>query len=200
MRLKHSMACRRPVELSPQINPMIPTPGHGALPSGHATEAFMVAHILAELSKDLEAAVYDQENGAANATSGASSRPKRIWRHQLMRQAARISTNRVIAGVHFPVDGVAGQVLGTAIAEYFLVRACGTGEWFTGWKFVGDAFGDRDHDWVEIDRILTGEAVQTDYLSKRKRCHIPADDLGRGETIPGPMNWLWKKAKEEWVV
>ena len=39
MRFKHALACRRPVEMSPQLQPMIQTPGHGSLPSGHATEA-----------------------------------------------------------------------------------------------------------------------------------------------------------------
>ena len=39
MRFKHGFACQRPVELSPQVQPMIPTPGHATWPSGHATEA-----------------------------------------------------------------------------------------------------------------------------------------------------------------
>jgi hypothetical protein len=55
----------------------------------------MVAHVLSELFRDKEAAVYGKDN--------------RVWRRQLMRQAARIATNRVIAGVHFPVDSAAGQ-------------------------------------------------------------------------------------------
>ena len=46
MWIKHALACRRPVEFSPQIQPMILTPGHGSLPSGHATEAFVVAFVM----------------------------------------------------------------------------------------------------------------------------------------------------------
>ena len=50
---------------------------------------------------------------------------------QLQRLAARISINRVIAGVHFPVDAVAGQRMGQALGEYFVMRSglCGCTSW-----------------------------------------------------------------------
>ena len=43
---------------------------------------------------------------------------------QLDLQARRFSVNRVVAGVHFPIDAPAGQMLGTSLGEYFLAR-CG---------------------------------------------------------------------------
>lgn len=49
MRLKHGFASQRPVELSPQIQPMIPTPGHATWPSGHATEAYLTCALLQAL-------------------------------------------------------------------------------------------------------------------------------------------------------
>ena len=40
-----------------------------------------------------------------------------------MNQAARIAINRTVAGVHFPVDSMAGQLLGLTVAEYFIKRS-----------------------------------------------------------------------------
>ena len=51
MRFKHALACWRPVEYNAQVQPMITTPGHGSFPSGHATQAYAVAHVLKALLK-----------------------------------------------------------------------------------------------------------------------------------------------------
>lgn len=99
MRLKHEFACARPVERSPQIQPMIPTPGHASWPSGHGTEAFAVAALLQAL-----------------LPQGAS------YREQLERQAARIAVNRTVAGLHYPVDTAVGRLLGAALADLFVAR------------------------------------------------------------------------------
>jgi membrane-associated phospholipid phosphatase len=127
MRVKHALACRRPTEYSPQIQPMIPTPGHGSLPSGHATESFAAAFVFYALIV---------------AVNG--SKPAVEMKHtfvQLMRIAERIAINRTVAGVHFPADSVAGMVLGQTLAEFYLAR-CGAGKvWsrtFDGRGFEGD--------------------------------------------------------------
>ena len=39
MRFKHELACWRPADYSFQVQPMITTPGHGSLPSGHCTQS-----------------------------------------------------------------------------------------------------------------------------------------------------------------
>ena len=65
MRFKQALACRRPIEMSPQLQPMIQTPGHGSLPSGHATEAFIVAHVLWSL--------VDAADAGQDSSTGSSS-------------------------------------------------------------------------------------------------------------------------------
>ncbi len=87
-----------------EVQPMITTPEHGAFPAGHAAQAYAVACVLERL---LQLAPAD---------------PRAV---QLQRIAARISINRVIAGVHYPVDLMAGRVLGQALGEYFVARCVG---------------------------------------------------------------------------
>jgi hypothetical protein len=103
MRFKHALGCRRPVDYSAQVQPIITTPLHGCYPMGHAVQAYMQARMLQTLA------------------GWPDVHPRTV---QLQRQAQRISTNRIVAGVHFPVDGIAGQVMGESLAEYFLA-ACG---------------------------------------------------------------------------
>jgi membrane-associated phospholipid phosphatase len=101
MRFKHALACPRPSDYLPSIQPIIPVPLHGSLPSGHATEAFTVVHLLEQLLPH----------------------GKRI-RDSLQRLAERTSINRTVAGVHFPIDSQAGRMLGQSLGEY-LVCLCG---------------------------------------------------------------------------
>ena len=68
-RIKHALNCPRAMLFSDQIQPIIQTPGHGALPSGHATEAFTIATVLTHL---LETA--DAVNQNASTASPASER------------------------------------------------------------------------------------------------------------------------------
>jgi hypothetical protein len=105
MSLKHQASERRPVERNSRVFPIIATPGHGSLPSGHATMAALYAELLATL-------LYQND-------------PERCG--QLERLARRIAFNRVVAGVHFPMDSVAGHALGRCIALNLISAAHGAG-------------------------------------------------------------------------
>jgi len=113
MRFKQAMAVTRPIDLSTEIQPIIPTPSHSAYPSGHATEAYMIAYTLPSL---LAATVNSAGVVAVNANRRGA------YEDQLKAQAKRIAVNRTVAGVHFPIDSYAGSVLAQSLAEYFLYR------------------------------------------------------------------------------
>ena len=100
MALKNDVAAWRPVQRAPTVLPVIPTPAHGALPSGHATMAALTAEVLSQL------------------LFGGDQKHPRV--QQLDRLARRIAFNRVVAGVHFPVDSAAGYALGLQLAGHFV--------------------------------------------------------------------------------
>jgi membrane-associated phospholipid phosphatase len=105
MALKHGVAARRPVQCSSLVMPVIATPGHGSLPSGHATTSAMQAELL-------KALLYP--GGGSFAKHQAT---------QLDRLVRRIAFNRVVAGVHFPLDSLVGYALGTQLARLLLGMA-----------------------------------------------------------------------------
>ncbi len=105
MALKHELAALRPVQHAPSVMPVIPTPAHGALPSGHATMAALTAEILTQL-----------------LLKGGQKHPRAA---PLDRLARRIAFNRVVAGVHFPLDSAVGYVLGRQLAGHFVGWATG---------------------------------------------------------------------------
>jgi hypothetical protein len=174
MRVKHALACFRPNELSPQVQPIILTPGHGTFPSGHSTENHMIARILWEfLGKSSDVG------------------------EQLMRAASRIAVNRTVAGVHFPVDTAAGQVLGLALGRYFIQRATG-GSQFNAWRFDGERYpGKRDFDFHKFYNTTSGAeqpdpAVDPPYIdSIASQPAPPRSDI---------LGWLWDEAQAEWVI
>ena len=170
MRLKHAFACLRPDELSPQIQPMIPTPGHGAWPSGHATEIYMTATVLGAL---VPAPVINTET-----------------RVQLDRLAARVAVNRTVAGVHYPVDSAAGRLLGTALGEFFAARCGVVGDvlcrTFNGTAFHGAQGAVQDFD----PRVsLNGGAP---YYAQAAQ--------GTAVVVSPLLQFLWKEAAGEWQV
>ena len=75
MRFKHALACRRPNEYSPQVQPMILTPGHGTLPMGHATETFIMAFVLWQLLTRSGVGPYTARAGACSFSAWPRASP-----------------------------------------------------------------------------------------------------------------------------
>jgi membrane-associated phospholipid phosphatase len=169
MRFKHALACWRPVDLSAQVQPIITTPGHGSLPSGHATQAYAVAQVLSSLR---------------GFTAGSP-------RHeQLQRLSARIATNRVIAGVHFPVDSLAGRLLGQALGEYVVARCAASGGQWLPRGFDGRALAD----WSGTDLQPMLQPLDSGSPPFYQSLDSPASCL------PTPLlsQWVWQQAHGEW--
>ena len=189
MRMKHALASPRPVEYSPKVMPMIQTPGHSCYPSGHATEGFMLAHLLTEL---LEAAKPDRVYAPAD------------WRGQLRLLAARIAVNRIVAGVHFPVDNAAGVVLGSQLARYFVELAKGSASLLRSWTFDARYYRAEDFPWRQILVPLDTPVSPEDGLMQLVATDEAEPYLKNGATfevqpIPGsPVRWLWDRAVAEW--
>lgn len=81
----------RPSQLSPTLAPMILVPGHPAYPSGHGFQSWLIALMTAEVRPDARSALFAM--------------------------AQRIGMNREIAGVHYPSDTKAGQILAEQVFE-----------------------------------------------------------------------------------
>jgi membrane-associated phospholipid phosphatase len=186
MRFKHALGCWRPVEYNAQVQPMITTPGHGAFPSGHCTQSFAVAYVLGQLLK-LDAMV-----GVPPPGPGAKVRA------QLDLQAARISTNRVVAGVHFPADSMAGRMLGTALGEFFVARA-GAATAFKERRFRSlylNANPSLDFNPYDAQQHL--DTSTADKLYQLVDTHN-VSAAGTAPASPAPvLKKLWSKAAEEW--
>ncbi|MDP3923576.1 MAG: phosphatase PAP2 family protein, partial [Hydrogenophaga sp.] len=172
MRFKHMFAVVRPMQLSPQIQPMIADPGHAAWPSGHATEAFIVAHVLSSLLKA--------------ARPGKQQRPgNEATEVQLQRLAARIAVNRTVAGVHYPVDSAVGRMLGTVLGQFLVARSQGgtlREHAFDGLKFQG-----TDGEPLDFQPQQPLDSGAGSVHGKPHR--IEAGSL---------LSWLWQEAIKEW--
>ena len=103
MQFKHHLACRRPIEWSAQVQPMITTPGHGTFPMGHAAQIYAVAVVLKDLFAEALGGVLPPSLNT-----------------QINRLAYRVSENRIVAGVHFPADLTSGAVLGAVLGRLAL--------------------------------------------------------------------------------
>ena len=89
--IKHEYGLPRPFQVSDAIEPVTEPRPVASYPSGHATRAIVYARLLAE--------VFPEK------------------RQVLLDLAYQIGYGRVLAGVHYPMDVLAGQALGTAYSD-----------------------------------------------------------------------------------
>ena len=161
-RLKHILACPRPVEYSPLVQPIVLTPTYAALPSGHATEAYMFAKMMKAILSQCEdvSPVADVVN-------------------QLSLIAKRISDNRIVAGLHFPVDGSSGYVLADALAAY--VEALGSGGQLSPRYFNGSEYSSFDAKQTPL--LVTDPAYFLEKAQKKvartkeKKFNVPQSEI-----------------------
>jgi acid phosphatase (class A) len=81
----------RPPKVDPRIAPCVHLPSSGSYPSGHSSAIYARAEVLAEVFPDQREALF-------------------AW-------ADRAAWARVLGGVHFPTDVVAGRVLAEAVID-----------------------------------------------------------------------------------
>lgn len=93
--LKNILKRRRPPEVVPDFTSVICASDQFSFPSGHTMASFLLA-------------------GLACLSFGVVATPLYIW-------AFFVAVSRVILGVHFPSDTIAGGILGTVIAIYVVL-------------------------------------------------------------------------------
>lgn len=96
LRMKNHFNCRRPVDVDPSVMPIIATPPHSSYPAGHATEGTLVMSVLQALTAE----------------------KKPLAKSRLAILAKRIAENRIVAGLHYPVDNEAGETVGRWLSDY----------------------------------------------------------------------------------
>ena len=91
----------RPSQLSPALMPPIAVPGHASFPSGHATEGYLLAGLLARVLPPAVTTALPVTAGSGNPNPASL----------LERLAERIARNREVLGLHYPSDTLTGQFL-----------------------------------------------------------------------------------------
>ncbi|MDD9923605.1 MAG: phosphatase PAP2 family protein [Boseongicola sp.] len=174
MPFKHFCRSARPIDFAHQVQPMIQTPDHSSYPSGHATEVFTAATVMARLMTGL---------GPKAAMTGSSTL------HDIammpFKVAHRVATNRSVAGVHFPIDSAAGAAIGCALGEAIYLLATNPNE----------------SEWPPEITVSFAEQADTDPpfdLTFDWLADTLADDVQGDTPHTDILGTYWSKAAAEW--
>lgn len=154
-RLKHAFAVPRPIEWSALVMPLLTSAPDGSYPMGTAIEAYLVARVLESLA--------DERGDATQA---------------FRRVAHRMSENRVVAGLNFPVDAVAGRAVGVALGN-LLVARCTEAPAATV-RLDGETLA------AGTDFLFAGDPVATSPMPPG---YLPRSPM---------LEHLWARARIEW--
>jgi acid phosphatase (class A) len=100
MCLKGDFRSPRPPQLCPAIEPMIDPPATPSFPAGHAVQSYLISYLLA----------YSLPKFPQQDLTGGPDQAKGL----LFDLAARVSENRIVAGIHYPTDIAAGKAVAIA--------------------------------------------------------------------------------------
>jgi hypothetical protein len=117
MCLKGHFMCPRPSEVSTWITPMIDPPVTPSYPAGHAIQSYLMSYLLAfTFTNDTtDASMLPQHQ--LPPIAGTANQFRAQARGALFHLANRVSENRVVAGIHYPVDIAAGQAVAHRIFQ-----------------------------------------------------------------------------------
>jgi hypothetical protein len=151
MCLKGYYRAPRPSQVCPAIIPMIDPPDTPSFPAGHAVQAYLISYLLAYSLPKIPQQYTPNDLDEAKGP--------------LFDLAYRVSQNRVVAGLHYPIDITAGKAVGIAC--------------FDALRNVNSIWGDKDRETGEFKeqperhRLTIDTSLEEKSLRARVREEFP---------------------------
>ena len=169
MYFKNLYSRPRPSQLCPALLPPIEIPGHASFPSGHSTQAHLMALCMNDVFNGLP--------------------PQATMIDDLWTLADCIARNREIAGLHYPSDtdaGVALHLLGAFVAEQRRTDALPASGYGRQWGMAVNGANS------EAPRPENVPPVVIDELERRFHGFaIPSGSIDASTSEPGATAEIW---------